>query len=86
MNEETKLNVTVEVTIKDGRYYFNILTHEGVTKELIRSILAGGLALTIRAEETPEEQGKVIREVIDYLESEFINPDSFNDTYINSEI
>jgi hypothetical protein len=80
--EEIKMTVSVEVTVKDERFYFNILTNEGISLPMIRSILAGGLALSIRGEKTPETQAKAIKEVIDYLESEFINPDSFHDNNI----
>lgn len=76
------MTVSVEVTVKDGRYYFNILTNEGITLPMIRSILAGGVALTIRGEGTPETQATAIKEVINYLEDEFINPDSFHDNNI----
>jgi hypothetical protein len=80
--EEIKMTVSVEVTVKDERFYFNILTNEGISLPMIRSILAGGLALSIRGEKTPETQAKAIKEVINYLESEFINPDSFHDNNI----
>ncbi len=46
------------------------------------SVLVGGVALSIRAEETPKDQAKALRDVIDYLESEFIDPDSFSDAKI----
>lgn len=78
--EEAKMSVTVEVTIKeDNTFLFNILASESLDNQLIQSVLAGGLALSIRAEETPKKQAKVLKDVIDYLESEFINPDSFSD-------
>lgn len=78
--EEIKMKVTVEVTAKDnGTFLFDILAPELLNDEMIRSILAGGLALSIRAEKTPKEQAKVLRDVIEYLESEFIDPDSFSD-------
>lgn len=80
--DETKLTVTVEVTIKDNKYFFNILANEGLDNDMIRSILAGGVSLTIHGEDTPQKQGKVLREVISYLESDFIDIDSFDDVYI----
>jgi len=43
------------------------------------------LALSILAEPTPVQQAKVFREVIAYLESEFVNVDSFNDAYVRKE-
>jgi hypothetical protein len=46
---------------------------------MIRSLFVGGVPLSIRAEETPKDQAKALRDVIDYLESEFIDPDSFSD-------
>ena len=77
--EEIKLKVSVEVTIIDDTYNFNILSQEGVTIRDIRSILCGGIALLIRSEDTPKLQGEALRNVINILESEFINVDSFSD-------
>ena len=47
--------------------------------DAIRSILAGGLSLTILSEKTPEKQGQALRGVVEYLESELVNVDSFTD-------
>jgi hypothetical protein len=79
---ENKFMVGVSVTIKDGRFFFDIMADKGMDMEDIRSILVGGVALSIRSEKTPELQANAIREVIEHLESEFINPDSFNDLYV----
>ena len=77
---ENKIKVTVEVTIEDEQnYLFNILAPPSLDNDMIRSVLAGGVALSIRAEKTPKDQAKALRDIIDYLESEFINPDSFSD-------
>jgi hypothetical protein len=78
--DQIKMKVCVEVTVlEDSRFMFNILANESLDDQLIRSILSGGLALSIRGEETPKEQAGVLRDVIEYLESEFINVDSFSD-------
>jgi len=78
--EENKIKVSVEVTIEDdNNFIFNILAPKSLDTDMIRSVLVGGVALSIRAEETPKDQAKALRDVIDYLESEFINPDSFSD-------
>jgi hypothetical protein len=78
--EENKIKVTVEVTIEDdNNFIFDILATSSLDSDMIRSVLVGGVSLSIRAEKTPKEQAKALREVIDYLESEFINPDSFSD-------
>ena len=82
--EDIKMRVTVEVSVmEDGRFMFNILANETLDQPSIRSILVGGLALSIMGQETPKEQAEVLREVIDYLESEFISVDSFSDVKTN---
>jgi hypothetical protein len=81
-----KMFVGVSVTIKDGRFFFDIMANKGLSMEDIRSILVGGVSLSIRSEKTPELQAKVMRSVIDHLESEFINPDSFKDISLKDDI
>jgi len=79
---EKNYQVIVDATLKeDGRMYLNLKQpSEGVssilTIEEIRPILAGGLALSIRAS---EDESKAMREVMMYLEEEFVNSDSFSD-------
>ena len=73
MSEETKYYAGVEVTVKDGIYYFNISAQKGLDMDAIRSILAGGLSLTILSEKTPEKQGQALRGVVEYLESELVS-------------
>jgi hypothetical protein len=41
----------------------------------------GGISLLIKAEEGPEKQGEAIRDVIDRLQQEFVDVDSFNDIF-----
>jgi hypothetical protein len=77
--EEIKLTVTVEVTAKDDKFFYNILAQKGMDINDIRSVLCGGVALSIRGEETPKLQAEALRDVINYLESEFINVESFSD-------
>lgn len=81
--ETNKLNVVVGVAIEDDGFFFDISASDGMDSEMIRSVLAGGLALSILGEKTPEEQAKAMRDVIEYLESEFINTDSFGDVENN---
>jgi hypothetical protein len=83
--EETKIEVGVEVTLRDGKFFYNIYADDRVSSENIRSILAGAVALSIRGEETPQLQAKALKEVIEYLESEFINVESFTDVKINNK-
>ena len=78
--EEVKYTVGVEFRQKeDGRFYFNLLAGDSVNLEMIRSILAGGLMLSILAEKTPESQSKAMTDVIDYMNREFVSIDSFSD-------
>jgi hypothetical protein len=41
---EDKMFVGVSVTIKDGRFFFDIMADKGLSLEDIRSILVGGVA------------------------------------------
>jgi hypothetical protein len=76
MENET-LSVRVDMTPNDGTFRFNIFTSDEIDKDMLRAILAGGLALSIKAEQGPEKQGIAMKEVIDYLTSEFISTHSF---------
>ena len=80
--EEEKLSVTVDVTLKDNKFFYNIMAKKGMSLDEITSVLCGGLALSIRGKQTPELQGEALRAVISYLESEFVNTESFCDAYI----
>ena len=77
--DETTRTVVVQMTRKDGMSYFNV----GQPKEQdelnlyeIRMVLAGAIALTIKSS---DNDAKAMREVIEYLEREFVDVDSFND-------
>ena len=80
--EENKLKVIVEVEIKDGNYIFDISANNSLSIEEIRSILVGGVCLTIHGEKTPKDQARVLKEVINYMEQDFIDTDSFSDVYV----
>lgn len=77
--EENKMKVCVEVTVVGGKFQFNISAHKSLSIEDIRSILVGGVCLTIHGEKTPKDQGRVLREVIKFMEEDFIDIDSFSD-------
>jgi hypothetical protein len=59
----------------------NYTPNDDLNKKQMLNILAGGLALVIRSEESPKTQGEMMSDVVKYLESELINIDSFSDTY-----
>ena len=79
--EEEKLSVTVDVTLRDNKFFYNIMAKKGMNMDEIISVLCGAIALSIRSRETPELQGQTLRDIIGHLESEFINENSFS--YIN---
>lgn len=81
--EENKFKVIVEMEIKDGNYVFDISANSSLNIEEIRSILVGGVCLTIHGEKTPKDQARVLKEVIHHMEQDFIDTDSFSDVYIN---
>ena len=75
-----KINVNIELEIKDDKYYYNILAPNELTLKEIRSIIAGALSLSIRGEKTPQGQGKALKDIVDYLENDLVSLDSFADT------
>jgi hypothetical protein len=77
--EEEKLSVTVDVTLKDNKFFYNIMAKKSMNMDEIMSVLCGAISLSIRSRETPELQGQTLRDIIGHLESEFINVDSFSD-------
>jgi len=77
--EEEKLSVTVDVTLKDNKFFYNIMAMKGMNMDDIMSVLCGAISLSIRSRETPELQGQTLRDIIGHLESEFINVNSFSD-------
>jgi hypothetical protein len=74
IQENETLSVRVDMTYVGGRLNFQLFADKGVKPEMLRAMLVGGVALTIKAEEGPEKQGVAMKEVIDYLTSEFIQP------------
>ena len=80
--EENKLKVIVDLESVDGNYIFDISASNHLSIEEIRSILVGGVCLTIHGEKTPKDQARVLKEVINHMEQDFIDTDSFSDVYV----
>lgn len=82
MNEENQYRIIIDTIIKEGRCFFHINTPK-VQSELsltqIRGILMGALALTIRG---AKDEASAMNNVINYLNNEFVNVDSFTDVEI----
>ena len=84
--ENETLSVRVDMTYVNGRFNFQLFAEKEVKPEMLRAMLVGGVALTIKAEEGPENQGAAMKDVIDYLTNEFISTDSFeNAKYVHPE-
>jgi len=83
--EDIKLTVTVEVTLRDDKFFYDISAQKGMDMDEIMSVLCGGVALSIRGKETPKLQAEALRGVISYLESEFINVESFSDVHLKKD-
>lgn len=79
--EQEKYTVEVEVTVLDGKskIQVNQSKEQDLTPDMVAMVLASGLILAIRLS---ENEGETMRDVIDYLNSEFTDPDSFNDARI----
>lgn len=77
MSEKT-FTAVVKVEFVDGGTNVNILQpdEQNLTTDDLGKILAGGLALCIRGSENEVEY---MKEIIDYLNSEFVNSNSFSD-------
>lgn len=80
MEETFKIEVEVTVT-EDGKS--KIMVHQSseqdLSPDMIAMVLAGGLALAIRLSDNEVE---TMKEVIDYLNDEFIDPEAFIDAQI----
>lgn len=53
MEEENQLSVAVEVTIQNGKFFYDVLAKKGMSLDEITSVLCGGLALSIRGKKNP---------------------------------
>lgn len=84
--ENETLSVRVDMTYVNGRFNFQLYAPKEVKSEMLRAMLVGGVALSIKSEKGPEKQGAAMKDVIDYLTNEFISTDSFeNAQYISPE-
>lgn len=78
---EENFRIIVDATQRDGRMYLDILQPTDgsftiLSMENVRPLLAGALAMAIRAS---KDEGEAMKEIMDYLNDEFVNTDSFSD-------
>jgi hypothetical protein len=80
--EEILLQVAVNVLLKDGRAEFSIIRNkEDLDLQKMREILMGGLSLLIKGEDSNEKQAQAIRDVVQRLQEEFVDGDSFDNVW-----
>jgi hypothetical protein len=82
-----KNSLTIDYEIKDdGKLYLDFKTPGGKIKphELL-TVLTSSLSMNVRIltkEMTPEEEGKIVRDIMTFLSNDFFDNDSFNDLQI----
>ena len=82
MNEENQYRIIIDTIIKEGRCFFYINTPKeqpDLSLTQIRGIIMGALALSIRG---AKDEVSAMNDVINYLNDEFVNVDSFTDVEI----
>ena len=80
-----RIIVDADIDFETDRTSFEILQpseQKTLNPEQMSAFLSGALALSIRSS---ENEAEVMRTVMNYLESEFINPDSFADRLDQSQ-
>lgn len=79
---KNKLIISYEVK-DDGRLYLDLGSPSGQHLDYseVLSVLVASLSMSIRiaGENSTKTEGQVFREVVNHLEKEFINSDSFKD-------
>jgi hypothetical protein len=86
-----KLSVSVDMEVKDGRSHLSInfpKNQQQITVQETSHILAGAISLLIKSSSRGDKikDYELIKEVVDHLNSEFVNTNSFSDLYVNPKI
>jgi hypothetical protein len=77
-----KLYVGVRAEFKDEKVFYYLDAISGMSLLDVRAVLTGGLALTIKGIENPEEQYHTFKQVVRHIEGELFNDESFKDLHI----
>jgi hypothetical protein len=75
MEEGLSATINIEVSEEDGRYDYTISCDRELPLDEVRGILAGALSLTILGEPNPHSQGEALKDVLEFLQTEFISTD-----------
>ena len=78
---EEKYKIELEVTVLDGndKIQVNQKSEQDLPPDVLAMVLASGVALAIRLS---DNEAETMKDVIDYLNGEFIDPNSFVDARI----
>lgn len=78
---EEKYKIELEVTVLDGnaKIQVNQNSEQDLSPDILAMVLASGVALAIRLS---DNEAETMKDVIDYLNGEFIDPNSFVDARI----
>lgn len=79
MSKEITYRIIIDTTINDDKCLYNLLLPKDqpeLSIKQVTAILSGCLAMSIRGS---EDEAQTMRDVINYLNHEFVNPDSFRD-------
>jgi hypothetical protein len=77
-----KVYVGVRAEFKDEKVFYYLDATNGISLVDVRSILIGGLTLTIKGIENPEEQYYTFKQMVRFIEGELFNNESFKDLYL----
>ena len=91
MSSNRSFRVVIDTEISDGRANINISfpkKQELLSIQETSHILAGDISLLIKSSSKGDKikDYELIKEVINHLNSEFVNIDSFSDLYVNPKM
>jgi hypothetical protein len=78
---EEKYKIELEVTVLDGnaKIQVNQNSEQDLSPDILAMVLASGVALAIRLS---DNEAETMKDVIDYLNQEFMDPNAFVDARI----
>ena len=91
MDKFKDAQIVVNLKFEDGRAIYNLgftSSKQSLTIQEATHILVGAVAMLVRGvnkEKDGVSEGELMRSVMDHLNSEFVNPDSFSDAEIKRE-
>ena len=91
MDKFKEAEIMVNLKLQDGRSVFTLgfpSNKQKLTLQETTHVLTGAVAMLIRSVDSSKDKisgHELMKEVVEHLESEFINPNSFEDTEVKRE-